>query len=69
MVTSTTTQDTWYKNREKLKRSQVRPPERPKLQPIIHGFQITTNTAQDMWYKIHEKMKHDLVQSSERPKL
>ncbi|KAH9623132.1 hypothetical protein KSS87_015877, partial [Heliosperma pusillum] len=40
MVTSNTTQDTWYKNREKLKRSPVRPPERPKLQPIIHSFRI-----------------------------
>ncbi|KAH9623133.1 hypothetical protein KSS87_015877, partial [Heliosperma pusillum] len=38
MVTSNTTQDTWYKNREKLKRSPVRHPERPKLQPIIHSF-------------------------------
>ncbi|KAH9619803.1 hypothetical protein KSS87_012888, partial [Heliosperma pusillum] len=40
MITSTTSQDTWYKNREKLKRSLLRPPERPKLQPIIiKGFQ------------------------------
>ncbi|KAH9602348.1 hypothetical protein KSS87_010929 [Heliosperma pusillum] len=39
MVTSTTSQDTWFKNHEKLKHSPVRPPERPKLQPIIHGFQ------------------------------
>ncbi|KAH9602347.1 hypothetical protein KSS87_010929 [Heliosperma pusillum] len=38
MVTSTTSQDTWFKNHEKLKRSPVRPPERPKLQPIVHGF-------------------------------
>ncbi|KAH9621026.1 hypothetical protein KSS87_005309 [Heliosperma pusillum] len=40
MVTSTTTQDTWYKNREKLKRSPIRPPERPKLQPIIHEYTV-----------------------------
>ncbi|KAH9625128.1 hypothetical protein KSS87_016294, partial [Heliosperma pusillum] len=66
VVTYTTTQDTWYKNREKLKRNPVRLPERPKLQPIIDGFRITTNTAQDTWYKIREKMnmtQYDLPNS------
>ncbi|KAH9608963.1 hypothetical protein KSS87_020916 [Heliosperma pusillum] len=51
MVTSTTAQDTWYKNREKLKRSPVRPPERPKLQPIIHGFRYFVAPSQK-WQKI-----------------
>ncbi|KAH9621077.1 hypothetical protein KSS87_004537 [Heliosperma pusillum] len=35
---------------EKLKRSPVRLPERPKLQPIIHGFRVSSSTAQDTWY-------------------
>ncbi|KAH9612657.1 hypothetical protein KSS87_016102 [Heliosperma pusillum] len=70
MVTSTKAQDTLYNNREKLKCIPVRPPERPKLQPIIiHGFRVTTNTDHDMLYKIHEKMKHYLVRLPERPKL
>ncbi|KAH9621371.1 hypothetical protein KSS87_002021 [Heliosperma pusillum] len=52
-----------------MKHDLVRPPDRPKLQPIIHDFRVATNTAQDTLYKIHEKIKHDPVRPPERPKL
>ncbi|KAH9625579.1 hypothetical protein KSS87_012198 [Heliosperma pusillum] len=37
-VTTNTVQDMWYKIHEKMKHDVVRPTERPKLEPIIHGF-------------------------------
>ncbi|KAH9608781.1 hypothetical protein KSS87_019677 [Heliosperma pusillum] len=48
MVNTNMAQDMWYKNCEKIKRNPVRPPERPKLQPINTRFSAFLGPGSEM---------------------